>query len=101
LSRTKAFMGSLLQLRPLIEAKDGVLETKKVYRSNAKVLRVMKEIISESKEVVIGHILNPSVAEELKKYADSIGIPNDLVTVRSCSLSAHLGPGSYGIAVRR
>ena len=96
----EALIGSILNLRPLIESKHGYLKTKKVYRSNSKVLNAMKEIASKAKKVVVGHIENPSVAEEISKFLTEKKIPHEIISVRSCSLSAHLGPGSYGIAIR-
>ena len=96
----EALIGSIMRLRPLMESRLGYLKTKKVYRSASKVLEAMKEIIRGAKEVVIGHILAPEPAEKLADFAKSLGLDHEIIEVSSSSLSAHLGPGSYGIAVR-
>ncbi len=101
LSRAESLIGSILKLRPLIEVVDGALRTKKVYRSNTKVLKEMKKLMENAREVVIGHILNPEIAEKLWEHASKLEIPSEIVPVKSCTLSVHLGPGSYGIVVRR
>jgi len=97
----EALIGSILRLRPLIEVSGGALKTKKVYRSNAKVLKTMKDLMEGAEEAVIGHILAPQVAEDLFQHAEKLGIKARIVPVRSCALSVHLGPESYGIALRR
>ncbi len=97
----ESIIGSILKLRPLIEVVDGALRTKKIHRGNAKILMEMKKLMEGSKEVIIGHILNQEIANDLKRYADSIGIPSEIITVRSCALSVHLGPKAYGVALRR
>ncbi len=96
----EALIGSIMRLRPLMESKLGYLKPKKIYRSASRVLKAMKEIMRGAKEVVIGHILAPEPAKELADFAKSLGLDHEIVEVRSSSLSAHLGPGSYGIAVR-
>ena len=96
----EALIGSIMKLRPLMESRLGYLKTKKVYRSASKVLEAMKDIIRNAKEVVIGHILALEPAKKLSELAESLGLSYEVIEVRSSSLSAHLGPGSYGIAVR-
>ena len=97
----ESIVSSMLKLRPLIEVVDGALKTKKIHRGNAKVLKDMKKLMEGAKEIVIGHVLNPQIADQLKEHADSMNIPAEIVAVRSCALSVHLGPKAYGIAVRR
>ena len=101
LKGVESVVGSILKLRPLIEVVDGALKTRKIHRGNARVLMEMKKLMEGAKEVIIGHILNREIADNLKRHADSIGIPSEIVAVRSCALSVHLGPKAYGIAVRR
>lgn len=96
----ESIVSSMLRLRPLIEVTNGELKTKKIHRGNAKVLKDMKKLMENAREIVIGHILNPKIAEDLKNYADSLEIPSEIVPVRSCALSVHLGPKAYGIAIR-
>ena len=100
LKGVESIVSSILKLRPLIEVVEGALKTKKVHRGNAKVLKDMKKLMENAKEVIIGHVLNPQVANELKEHADSLGILSEIIAVRSCALSVHLGPKAYGIALR-
>ena len=101
LSGIETIIGSVLRLKPIIEVVDGSLKVIKVTVGVNKTLNFMKEKMESSglKNVVIGHILNPSLAQSLKEHAKALGMKYVVIPVRSMTLSAHLGPGGYGIAL--
>ena len=101
LSGIETIIGSVLRLKPIIEVVDGSLKVIKVTVGVNKTLNFMKEKMESSglKNVVIGHILNPSFAQSLKEHAKALGMKYVVIPVRSMTLSAHLGPGGYGIAL--
>jgi len=96
----EAMIGSLLRLRPVIEVVGGALKTRKIIRGDARLLSYMKRLLQEFKgDVLVGNIHAPEKSQQLYKEAKKLGRNVLEVPVRSCALSVHLGPGSYGIAI--
>ncbi len=99
ISKAKALLGAVLKLRPVIQVVDGELVAKKISRGKKGPLNYMKKVIEDYNAFfLIGGILEEKIPQELAEYAEKLGKKFRVVMVKSLSLAAHLGPGSFGVA---
>ena len=99
----QAALASLLNVKPIIVLKEGVLELGDRVRTRSKALDFVVDTISQrlGKQLInvgIVHAEDPQSAETLKQAAQAKLNINDLiVTELSIGVAANLGPGTVGI----
>lgn len=99
----QAALASLLNVKPIIILKDGILELGDRVRTRSKALDFVVDTISQRLErqlsnVAVVHAEDPQAAEYLLQAARSKLNCNDLiVTELSIGVAANLGPGTAGI----
>ncbi|MEN2984109.1 MAG: DegV family protein [Dictyoglomaceae bacterium] len=99
----QAWMGSILQIKPILELKNGAIEPVERVRTKQKVkdriLEIMKERIGDTPvKVAVAYSDN---AEELKSVEKEIyerfNVKEYYFVSFSCTILSHIGPGSWGI----
>lgn len=107
ISSTKATVGSLLNIKPILEVKDGLVSQVGQVRGKKNVLNKMIECVKErlgddleQDEVYIGYSDDPKETEKLTEMAKEIFKPKKIgyFVVGTC-IGAHSGPGVGGILV--
>ncbi len=98
------FLGSALQLKPILEVTDGGFEGLEKVRTRRKALDRLVDLTIERiggrrpVEIAAMHANAESVAQELiQKMHDRIEIAASYVTAVSPAVGVHLGPGTVGI----
>lgn len=104
ISKTKATIGSLLKVKPLLALKDGELFQSGLVRSFAKGLDHQFEFVEKAydvQEVAIVHSTTPAEAHELKKRISSLVSKERIHIARlGAGLGVHGGPGTMITAIR-
>jgi DegV family protein with EDD domain len=97
-----AFLGNLLQIKPILELREGVLSLYERPRTFRRALSRLVEIVKEFgplERLGVIHARAPGAAAEL---ADSLGTlyPREkiVVTEASTTLASHAGPGAVAVA---
>lgn len=99
LSTVQATLGNLLNIKPIIELKDGELKLLEKLRGKNKVISaIIDRIPSNVNKIGICHVLNKEDAEKIKdllkeKFPDAIIIIDELGSV----IGSHLGPKGIGV----
>lgn len=99
LSRSKALIGNLLHLSPIISLKDGMLVAEHLERGMKKAVKAMISLVPESvSRISVAHILNLEGAKQLSATLQE-KFQNAKVTIDKVGpvFGAHLGPGSLGL----
>jgi len=98
-----AFLGNLLQIKPILELRDGILSLRERPRTFRRALSRVVELVKELgplERLGVIHARAPTSAVEL---ADLLGdiYPREkiLITEASTSLASHAGPGAVGAAM--
>lgn len=107
ISSTKATVGSLLNIKPILEVKDGLVSQVGQVRGKKNVLNKMVEYIKErlgedieQEEVYIGYSDDLKEREKLTEIANEVFKPKKIeyFIIGTC-VGAHSGPGVGGILV--
>ena len=102
LSSTQAFIGSVLNIRPIIGLVEGKLVPIGKARGKSKAIEMMiANIPAEVKQISICHTINEEEANELKKIMEE-RFRNAWITVDELGpvIGAHLGPKAIGICFK-
>lgn len=104
LSRASAFLGGLLNIKPLLNVENGKLVPLEKLRGKKKLLRRMVEVMKErgqsiSKQTIgISHAADMETALELKAMIEAELHPNEvIITSISSAVGAHTGPGTIAL----
>lgn len=104
ISKASAFVGGLLNIKPLLHVEDGKLIPLEKIRGKKKVLRrvieLMKErgIALENQTIAISHGDDEETALELKSMIEAEFHPKEIyINTVGCSVGAHSGPGTIAI----
>ncbi len=105
IGNVQAFIGTVLQMKPLLEIKDGVIEGAAKVRTKAKAQARLREIIDEAMrgksraQMSVVHTKNEAeanaLAGELRRKYNLAECP---VYSVSPVVAAHAGPGALGVA---
>ena len=107
ISSTKATVGSLLNIKPILEVKDGLVSQVGQVRGKKNVLNKMIEYVKErlgddleQDEIYIGYSDDVKETEKLTEIAKEVFKPKKIgyFVVGTC-IGAHSGPGVGGILV--
>jgi DegV family protein with EDD domain len=103
-SKASAFVGGLLNIKPLLNVEDGKLVPIEKIRGKKKLMRriieVMKERGNSLQEQVIGisHADDKETAEEMKKMIIEEFKPQDVyISDIGAAIGSHTGPGTIAI----
>lgn len=106
-SRTQAFVGGLLNIKPILDIpKDGTLQPIEKVRGRAKVLKKMLKIMEErggqadlkNQTIGINHGDDLEGAMKLKQLIEEkFGCNNFIINVIGCAIGAHSGPGTLSV----
>ncbi len=103
LSTVQSRLGNLLNIKPLLELKDGELGLAEKLRGKKKAIRAMIDRIPEDvAQVGVCHILNREDAEMIRDRIEE-KFPNASVEIDELGpvIGSHLGPRGVGICVSR
>ena len=104
LSRLQGVLGSILEVKPILEVKNGLIEVLKKARGGQKALALMAETLIERiaafPEQIIGiaHSDNLPGVEKLKRILnEKIGATNFIISKIGSVLGSHIGIGGLGL----
>ncbi|WP_170932721.1 DegV family protein [Desulfosporosinus sp. FKB] len=104
ISKLQGMLGSLLDVRPILEVKNGLLHLSKKARGSQKALNMVADTMVERIEgfpeqiIGIAHSDNLPGAEDLKNLlAEKLGTKNFIISKIGCVLGSHLGIGGLGL----
>ncbi|NBI05916.1 DegV family protein [Senegalia massiliensis] len=103
-SKTQAFVGGLLSIKPILNVEEGKLIPIEKVRGSSKVMKRMIEIMDKrgvdlkDQTVAISHGDDLEKANELKNMMkEKFGIKEFVINMIGCSIGAHSGPGTLAI----
>lgn len=103
-SKTSAFVGGLLNIKPLLHVEDGKLIPIEKVRSRKKVLRRIVELVGErgvnlsQQTVAITHADDIEIAEEMRQLlSEAYGIETFDIQMIGSAIGAHVGPGAISV----
>jgi len=103
LGKGQAFLGSILNVKPLLEVKDGEVHPLERVRSYPKALARLCELakrFSNVEELAITHATTPDEAEALSTQLASLAPKGHMYKARLGSvIGTYLGPGALAIAL--
>lgn len=107
ISSTKAVLGNLLSIKPILEVKDGLVGQKSQVRGKKQIYSALINSITDkfgddlsSKTIIVGCGDNYEDAEILKSQLMEKTTTGDLYMVNiGCVICSHSGPGVLGISV--
>lgn len=104
LSGTQAFIGDMLNIKPLLTVEDGKVIMMDKLRGTKKVLNRIVDIISINGEnrpgqvMGLGNAMNPAAKEEIKDMITSLlGDVDFIETEVGSVIATHVGPGAFGV----
>ena len=102
--KVKGFVGSLLRVRPLITAREGLVESVTSVRSRAAGIQYMVTLAEEAapiQQLAVMHATTPDEAEELAQRLSSLVPGRSVIRARvGPVIGTHSGPGAIGIAIQ-
>lgn len=103
-SKTSAFIGGLLNIKPLLHVEGGKLVPIEKHRGRKKVLRRMTELMAErgdhlaEQTIAICHSDDEGIALELKAIIEELFHPKNIeIHMIGSVIGAHVGPGTVGV----
>ncbi|KXH79769.1 DegV family protein [Sporosarcina sp. HYO08] len=103
-SKASAFVGGLLNIKPLLHVEDGQLVPLEKHRGRKKVLRRMADLMAErgvqlsQQTIAISHGDDESVALELKAAIEELFRPKAIeIHLIGSTIGAHVGPGTVAV----
>ncbi|MFN7209134.1 MAG: DegV family protein [Aggregatilineales bacterium] len=104
-SRIVSSVGTLLQIKPIISVKDGVLDSKQRARTMRKAMELVAETIRRRaplEGLAILHTNAPDLAEQMRSLLGEVA-PSDpertLILNVAAAIGVHFGPSSVGAAI--
>lgn len=101
----QAFLGSMLQFKPVITIKNGRVEPLERVRTMAKAVARLKELAAQDlssqsrRRACFMHVAAPAAADNLKNaLAAEVKLDESLVIEAGPVIATHAGPGAVGIA---
>ncbi|MGB9857597.1 MAG: DegV family protein [Dictyoglomaceae bacterium] len=99
----QAWMGSILQIKPILELRNGVIEPVERVRTKQKVkeriLEIMKERVGDNPvKVGIAYSDNAYELKDIEKEVfNRFNVKEYYFVSFSCTILSHIGPGSWGM----
>lgn len=108
ISSTKAAIGTLLNIKPVLTVKDGLVEAVDQVRGKKKIIEKMISIAKENGSdlqnqiMAIAHASNPELAEKLREEVTAQLNPKEIImTEMGPSIGTHAGPGTVALFFRK
>ena len=106
IGNARAFMGTMLKIKPILYLRDGAIEPLEQVRSKRKAVARMLDLIEESTDgngssakIGITDALVPEEAEKIKKQImDRLGCQEPFLSSIGPVIGTHTGPGTVGVA---
>jgi DegV family protein with EDD domain len=106
IGNARAFMGTMLKIKPILYLQDGAIEPLEQVRSKRKAVARMLDLIEESTDgngssakIGVTNALVPDEAEKIKKQImDQLGCQEPFVSILGPVIGTHTGPGVVGVA---
>ncbi len=102
IGRARAFLGTMLKVKPILSIRDGEVHPEERVRTKALALERLLQIATSYrvKEAGIGYSTNAQDAEDLKRRLEAMVPGVDISIVRlGPVLGVHGGPGTLGIGI--
>lgn len=103
-SKTSAFLGGLLNIKPILNVEDGKLVPLEKLKGRKKVLKRMIDIIKDRGDklneqcIAISHADDLETAETVRDFIkEEFGTKEFLINNIGCAIGAHVGPGTIAI----
>ncbi|MFC4559251.1 DegV family protein [Virgibacillus kekensis] len=103
-SKTAAFVGTLLKIKPILHVEDGKLVPLEKIRGSKKLLNRMLELMEErgtdfsNQRIGISHADNLETAEKLATMIkEKFGTENIVIEMVGSAIGAHAGPGTLAL----
>lgn len=103
-SKASAFIGGLLNIKPLLHVEAGKLVPIEKHRGRKKVLRRMTELMAErgdhlaGQTIAISHADDESIALELKAVIEELFRPKSIeIHLIGSTIGSHVGPGTVAV----
>ncbi|MCA1062026.1 DegV family protein [Rossellomorea aquimaris] len=103
-SKASAFLGGLLNIKPLLHVEDGKLVPIEKLRGKKKLLKRILELMEERAEdlsnqvIAISHGDNEELALEMKQLIQEKFSPKDVyINIIGCAIGSHTGTGTLAI----
>ncbi|PLR97655.1 DegV family protein [Bacillus sp. T33-2] len=103
-TRTSAFLGGLLNIKPLLNVEDGKLVPIEKIRGRKKLLRRIIEVMKErgarleDQNIGISHADDEDTASEMKNLIEEAFNPREItITPIGAAIGSHTGPGTIAI----
>ena len=105
IGKARAFLGTLLKTKPLLELRDGVIEPLERPRTRQRATERLFELIVRTPGATEVVVLHGSTPEEASALAQRVGeaVPGVSVRIGHCGpvIGVHTGPGALGAAILR
>jgi len=105
IGRAKALLGSVLNVKPMLTVKDGVLEPAGQVRTRAKGMDKLFEYAKNAGDIKDLAIVYNTTPDEAQALAERIGSVFDREKIRMArlgpGLGTHGGPGAMVVAIRK
>lgn len=99
-----AFIGGVLQMKPILTIKDGKIEPVERVRTSGKAVARLKDILLQDlkgkpdPKLCIMHAAAPELGRQLADdLAKELGIPTPMVLEAGPAIATHTGPGAVGV----
>ena len=103
-TRTSAFLGGLLNIKPILQVEEGRLVPLEKVKGRKRVLKRMLEIMKErgvgfgSQTIGISHGDDLDTALELKEMIrEELGVEDFVINTIGAAIGAHAGPGTIAL----
>lgn len=104
LNTVMASIGTLLQIKPIITLKEGLVQAAQRVRTTNKAMQALMGLVRECaplEKLAILHANAPQTADALRAQVTDIAPPDTLMVDVSSVIGAHFGPGAFGAALVR
>jgi fatty acid-binding protein DegV len=100
----QALVGSMLNVKPMLAVKDGVLTPSGRVRSRAKGVEILVDYVKKAQNIQDLAVIHNTTADEAKALAKRLGdcYPEEKIRIARLgpALGVHTGPGILFVAIR-
>jgi DegV family protein with EDD domain len=104
IGKAKAFLGAMLNIKPVLSVKDGEMVPSSQPRTRAKGIDTLFEFVIKTKDIQDLSVMYTTTPEEALSLADRIGATFERDRIRLArigpAIGVHAGPGALGVALR-
>jgi DegV family protein with EDD domain len=102
IGKARAFLGTLIQVKPLLTVRDGEIHPARQVRTRARALDALYEWVLQQKPIEAMGVVYSTGEEDARALLQRLGETGEVITSRvGPVLGAHAGPGCLGVALLR